>query len=52
MHHEIEFNLSGSSLAIVLTDIHDKVAFTKPSEEQPEAQLLMARRRVAYPRGP
>ena len=44
MHHEIEFNLSGSSLATVLTDIHDQVAFRKPSKEQPEAQVLMARR--------
>ena len=46
MHHEIEFNLSGSSLATVLTDLHNQVAFRKkkPSEEQPEAHLLMTRK--------
>ena len=27
MHHEIELNLSGSSLATVLTDLHNQVAF-------------------------
>ena len=43
MHHEIEFNLSGSSLATVLTDLHNQVAFRK-NLVKPEAQLLMTRR--------
>ena len=41
MHHEIEFDLSGSSLATVLTCIHNQVVL---SGEQPKAQLLLTRR--------
>ena len=54
MHHGIEFDLSGSSLATVLTYIYNQVVFRKkPSEEQPEAQLLLTRRGGgAYPRRP
>ena len=43
MHHEIEFDRSGSSLATVLTDI-TRLCSEEPSEEQPEAQLLLTRR--------
>ena len=40
MHHGIEFDLSGSSLATALTYIYNQVVFRKkPSEEQPEALL-------------
>ena len=53
MHHGIEFDLSGSSLATVLTYIYNQVVFRKkPSEEQPEAQLLLTRRRGGAYRRP